>query len=45
MHEMPYLTTRRFVLAVPLALMLLAATMRPAAAEALEARPGDVVLG
>ena len=42
---MSLFTTRRFVLAAPLALMLLAATLRPAAAEALEARPGDLALG
>ena len=43
---MSFFTTRRFVLAAPLALMLLAATLRPAAAaEGLEARPGDIALG
>lgn len=42
---MPHLTTRRFFLAAPLALLMLAAIIRPVAADALEARPGDVVLG
>ena len=42
---MSFFATRRLIWAAPLVLILLTCLLRPAAAEELAARPGDVVLG